>query len=277
MAKTAISPAMGVGKSRKASELRRNLLGGPSALLVDPLGFDAGDSNLYRYVNNGPSIATDPSGKDYPTGSDPVERRERAARKKEKELKPNWDNPPPAGNVWTFQRMAKGSVCCLPHKVLVIRYPGDQVKTYSYAGIWDVDKADRSFVRKYTVYALVLENQLSLVPGITGKDIERVFPAVERQTNGEGFAIARGDKGYGLFGNNCQATVNYLIEQARLSAEMIAKSNLKLPANFPIFPEKSWWDRNKDLGDAMNSKSFADRYSGWNGVVPANPWARYEK
>jgi RHS repeat-associated protein len=28
----------------------------------DPLGFDAGDSNLYRYVNNGPTIATDPSG-----------------------------------------------------------------------------------------------------------------------------------------------------------------------------------------------------------------------
>ena len=29
----------------------------------DPLGFDAGDSNLYRYVNNGPTGATDPSGK----------------------------------------------------------------------------------------------------------------------------------------------------------------------------------------------------------------------
>jgi RHS repeat-associated protein len=29
----------------------------------DPLGFDAGDSNLYRYVNNQPEIATDPSGK----------------------------------------------------------------------------------------------------------------------------------------------------------------------------------------------------------------------
>jgi RHS repeat-associated protein len=28
----------------------------------DPLGFDAGDSNLYRYVNNGPTNATDPSG-----------------------------------------------------------------------------------------------------------------------------------------------------------------------------------------------------------------------
>lgn len=33
-----------------------------SALLVDPLGFDAGDSNLYRYVNNAPTNATDPSG-----------------------------------------------------------------------------------------------------------------------------------------------------------------------------------------------------------------------
>jgi RHS repeat-associated protein len=28
----------------------------------DPLGFDAGDSNLYRYVNNSPTNATDPSG-----------------------------------------------------------------------------------------------------------------------------------------------------------------------------------------------------------------------
>jgi len=28
----------------------------------DPLGFDAGDSNLYRYVNNGPTGASDPSG-----------------------------------------------------------------------------------------------------------------------------------------------------------------------------------------------------------------------
>ena len=28
----------------------------------DPLGFDAGDSNLYRYVNNGPATVTDPSG-----------------------------------------------------------------------------------------------------------------------------------------------------------------------------------------------------------------------
>ena len=28
----------------------------------DPMGFDAGDSNLYRYVNNRPTSATDPSG-----------------------------------------------------------------------------------------------------------------------------------------------------------------------------------------------------------------------
>jgi len=32
-------------------------------LSQDPLGFDAGDSNLYRYVNNEPTGATDPSGK----------------------------------------------------------------------------------------------------------------------------------------------------------------------------------------------------------------------
>ena len=64
MAKTAISSAMGVGKSRKASELRRKLPGGPSALLVDPLGFDAGDSNLYRYLKNAPVQGTDPSGLD---------------------------------------------------------------------------------------------------------------------------------------------------------------------------------------------------------------------
>jgi RHS repeat-associated protein len=30
----------------------------------DPLGFDAGDSNLYRYVKNQPTVGTDPSGLD---------------------------------------------------------------------------------------------------------------------------------------------------------------------------------------------------------------------
>jgi hypothetical protein len=34
----------------------------PSAFFVDPLGFDAGDSNLYRYVNNRSTFVTDPSG-----------------------------------------------------------------------------------------------------------------------------------------------------------------------------------------------------------------------
>ena len=38
------------------------MLGGPSALLVDPLGFDAGDSNLYRYVSNSPTDVTDSTG-----------------------------------------------------------------------------------------------------------------------------------------------------------------------------------------------------------------------
>jgi hypothetical protein len=52
---------MGVGKSRKASELRRKLLGGPSALLVDPLGLGP-DTDPYRYVGNGPSYSIDPSG-----------------------------------------------------------------------------------------------------------------------------------------------------------------------------------------------------------------------
>ena len=33
-------------------------------LSQDPLGFNAGDSNLYRYVNNRPTVATDPSGLD---------------------------------------------------------------------------------------------------------------------------------------------------------------------------------------------------------------------
>jgi RHS repeat-associated protein len=31
----------------------------------DPLGFDAGDSNLYRYVKNRPTEATDPSGQEW--------------------------------------------------------------------------------------------------------------------------------------------------------------------------------------------------------------------
>jgi RHS repeat-associated protein len=29
---------------------------------TDPIGFEAGDSNLYRYVNNSPTLATDPTG-----------------------------------------------------------------------------------------------------------------------------------------------------------------------------------------------------------------------
>jgi RHS repeat-associated protein len=32
----------------------------------DPLGFDAGDSNLYRYVNNRPNVTDDPSGMEEP-------------------------------------------------------------------------------------------------------------------------------------------------------------------------------------------------------------------
>jgi hypothetical protein len=37
-----------------------------AAYFVDPLGFDAGDSNLSRYVNNAPTNGTDPSGEDPP-------------------------------------------------------------------------------------------------------------------------------------------------------------------------------------------------------------------
>src|SRR5262249_37326401 len=32
---------------------------------VDPIGFEAGDANLYRYVGNAPTNHTDPSGLDY--------------------------------------------------------------------------------------------------------------------------------------------------------------------------------------------------------------------
>jgi hypothetical protein len=39
-----------------------NHLNSPGSGRGDPLGFDAGDSNLYRYVKNGPTNATDPSG-----------------------------------------------------------------------------------------------------------------------------------------------------------------------------------------------------------------------
>lgn len=31
----------------------------------DPAGFEAGDSNLYRYVTNMPTLATDPAGQDF--------------------------------------------------------------------------------------------------------------------------------------------------------------------------------------------------------------------
>jgi uncharacterized protein RhaS with RHS repeats len=40
-----------------SSSLRDGILGG-----ADPLGFDAGDANLYRYVHNDPTDFTDPSG-----------------------------------------------------------------------------------------------------------------------------------------------------------------------------------------------------------------------
>jgi len=41
----------------------------PSAgrwLTQDPMGFEAGDANLYRYVGNGPTNAVDPEGTDIP-------------------------------------------------------------------------------------------------------------------------------------------------------------------------------------------------------------------
>jgi RHS repeat-associated protein len=39
----------------------------------DPLGFDAGDSNLYRYVNNAPTNGTDPSGLQQAALPNPVQ------------------------------------------------------------------------------------------------------------------------------------------------------------------------------------------------------------
>src|SRR5207302_742775 len=36
----------------------------------DPLGFEAGDANLYRYVLNGPTLWVDPSGQDKEVNSD---------------------------------------------------------------------------------------------------------------------------------------------------------------------------------------------------------------
>jgi RHS repeat-associated protein len=44
-------------------------------LTQDPLGFDAGDSNLYRYVTNKPTVATDPSGFDEFEWMDPFDLR----------------------------------------------------------------------------------------------------------------------------------------------------------------------------------------------------------
>ena len=42
-------------------------------LSQDPMGFDAGDSNLYRYVNNAPTSATDPSGLEGPSGMQEID------------------------------------------------------------------------------------------------------------------------------------------------------------------------------------------------------------
>lgn len=42
--------------------MRRGWREATSALFVDPLGFEAGDSNLYRYVGNRPTNSFDPNG-----------------------------------------------------------------------------------------------------------------------------------------------------------------------------------------------------------------------
>ncbi len=51
-------------------------------LTQDPLGFDAGDTNLYRYVNNAPTMAVDPSGLELLTTN--VESAEKAKKILEK-------------------------------------------------------------------------------------------------------------------------------------------------------------------------------------------------
>ncbi len=53
-----LAPALG---SRHRSRCRTNRSGSRSPGAA-PLGFDAGDANLYRYVRNAPTDATDPSG-----------------------------------------------------------------------------------------------------------------------------------------------------------------------------------------------------------------------
>jgi hypothetical protein len=57
----------------------------------DPLGFDAGDKNLYRYVGNSPTVLTDPMGlqESRPTGTVPgVNRTDRGESFRPSEVRP---------------------------------------------------------------------------------------------------------------------------------------------------------------------------------------------
>ena len=73
-----LSPQFGEARSRRGGGLASRVANGEIDLQYnraryydwntgrwisqDPIGFDAGDGNLYRYVKNGPVFATDPTG-----------------------------------------------------------------------------------------------------------------------------------------------------------------------------------------------------------------------
>jgi uncharacterized protein RhaS with RHS repeats len=74
---------------------------------MDPLSFDAGDVNLYRYVHNGPTGATDSSGTEppvdrLPNGTAPLLRGVRdmlnrtPRRQSNSAWSPSWDEARPA-------------------------------------------------------------------------------------------------------------------------------------------------------------------------------------
>lgn len=176
----------------------------------DPIGFAAGDADLYRYVGNDPTNAVDPTGLERLGQTD----KQREAQKRELEElqaarnKPSSPKPTPApgpGEVSIFERPAYCGFCgcempgLLPHTVVVVSYADGTYHTYSYDGVWHYDdELDRTwiFIWPFTSTAFA---------GLTGKDVGNAYKAIHPTDD---------SAGYGLFTHNCYQTANGLVAQS---------------------------------------------------------------
>jgi hypothetical protein len=169
----------------------------------DPLHFGAGDPNLYRYASNEPTGWVDPSGLERLPGF--LQRREQKYfiekwKREEEERRVKTPKPPPGpGRVYSYQRPAYfgSSACLLPHRVIMIVYDDGTWETWSYDGIWkrndDYDKRWRSspiFCPEYDT---------------TGEHVKQII---------EGRRRAGIDDDYNPFINNCQTTVDEVLQDA---------------------------------------------------------------